>query len=229
MRPVKRGDDPGGYSEYGMAYRPLVGAVGRYCSFCEAPVKNGHVEHVLPKDLYQHLELKWTNFLVACANCNSTKGVWPTPALGGRDAAFWPDVDNTARAYSYRKHLPPNADPALSATDQAKATALLQATGVERSPTHPRWSEKDDRWDLRMEAWDKALICHADLQSEDTPMHRKRIAEVAGGTGFWSVWRAVFDADTDMLDRINRAFKGTDPTSFDPSTFRPVPRPGGRM
>ena len=228
MRPVERGANPGGDVSYGLAYAPLVGRMGRYCSFCEAHLKNGHVEHVLPKDAYPGLVLSWTNFLVACANCNATKGVWPTPALGGRNAFFWPDVDNTARAFEYRLHLPPRAAPALPAADHTLANALLVATGVDRSPTHPAWSEKDDRWELRNEAWEKARECHADLLMEDTSIHRKRVADVAKHCGFWSVWRAVFAADRDMLLRFNSVFVGTSSACFD-TNGQPVLRPADRL
>jgi hypothetical protein len=225
---VERGADPGGYTEYGLAYRPLVGRIGRYCSFCEAPLKNGHVEHALPKDEYPGLVLSWSNFLAACSNCNSTKGVWPTVALGGRAATFWPDVDNTARAFEYPMHLPPRPASTLAPTDQALGNALLVGTGVDRSPAHERWSEKDDRWELRIEVWDHALDCRADLAANDTPILRKRTAELAAARGFWSVWRAVFAADLDMLLRINAAFVGTSPACFD-AAAQPVPRPGGRL
>lgn len=228
MRPVARGPDPGGYTAYGFAYRPLVEAIGRYCSFCEAPIKNGQVEHVLPQDHYSGLALSWDNFLLACLNCNATKGAWPTPALGDRGVAYWPDQDNTARAYEYRKHLPPRAIAHLPDAQRLRAEALLSQTGVDRWPDHPRWSEKDDRWELRLEAWDKAIDALADLGLEDTQIHRKRIALQAAATGFWSVWRAVFAGDTDMLRRLNEAFRGTDPACFD-ANLELVARPGGQL
>jgi len=229
MRPVERGLDPGGYSRYGLAYRSLVGRIGRYCSFCEAGLKNGHVEHVLPKQPYPQFELSWDNFLLSCCNCNSTKGVWPTPAAGGRAAALWPDADNTARAFVYAPHLPPAVEPSLPAPLSALAQAVLDHTGVDRHPGHPGWSEKDDRWELRDEAWGCALQSQADLAANDTPFHRTTIAALAAGKGFWSVWRAVFAADQDMLQRIDEAFQGTAPSCFLPVTRQPVPRPGGRL
>jgi hypothetical protein len=227
VRPVERGDDPGGYAEPVLAYRPLVQRIGRYCSYCESPIKNGQVEHVLPRNGYGTLTMTWSNLLLACLNCNATKQDWPTVANGARNAAFWPDTDNTARAYEYRPHLPPRAA-SLTEAERQLATALLTETGVDRHPDHPRWSEKDDRWDLRDEAWNKALGCWSDLQSEDSPIHRKRIAEQAASTGFWSVWRTVFQADPEMLSRFNLAFTGTASSCFDPRGAL-VPRPGGRL
>ncbi len=228
MRPVRRGQDPGGYSEYGAAYPSLVTSIGRYCSFCEAPLKNGQVEHVLPKEEYPHLRLSWSNFLLACLNCNATKGVWPKVEFGGRQVAFWPDTDNTARAFEYHLHQSPRPAGTLADADRARAAELLSRTGVDRSPAHPRWSNKDDRWELRYEAWEQATECLSDLTQEDTQIHRKRIAQLAGKCGFWSVWRAVFAADVDMLRRFNLAFVGTSIDCFD-ADAQSLARPGGHL
>jgi hypothetical protein len=237
MRPVRRGGSPNaaGYRAYGDAYRDLVERVGRCCSFCEAPLKNGHVEHALPKVLYPELELAWDNFLLACVNCNSTKGDWPlrVPKVPGervgRDASLWPDLDNTALAYEYRRHRPPRVRPGLDPAHEALALSLLVHTGVDKHPEHPLFSPRDDRWELRMEAWDKALGCRDDLAAQDDPLHRRRIAELARATGFWSVWCAVFAGDADMLGRLHDAFEGTDPSCFDPATLHPRPGARGRV
>lgn len=225
MRPVVRGEDPGGYADHRFAYPKLVDRLGRYCSYCEAPLKNGQVEHVLPQDLHPHLSMRWSNFLLACGNCNATKEVWPRD----RDEAFWPDQDNTARAYEYPTHRTPWVNAQLNTADSSRAEALLVHTGVDRHPGHPRWSEKDDRWDMRNEVWDKALECREDLHKANTLIHRKRIAELAEKSGFWSVWRAVFAEDIDMLRRLNSAFVGTAADAFDAETLRPIPRAGGRL
>ena len=222
MRPLERGPDPRGYARYDLAYGPLIGRIGRYCSYCEAPLKNGEVEHILPKDIYPTLALSWDNFLLGCKNCNTTKGVWPTPAEGGRAATFWPDTDNTALAYTYLKHLPPEVSTGLCPPEQQLAAALLTHTGLDRHPGHARWSAKDDRWELRMEAWDQAQEAKEDLVVEDTLIHRNRIATQAANKGSWSVWTAVFRDDPDMLRRLHSAFAGTALGCFDDTTGLPV-------
>ena len=230
MRPVERDRDPGGYAEYQQAFRLLAADIGEYCSYCEDTLKNGHVEHVLPKrpDAYPELALTWNNFLLACTNCNSTKGAWPTPADGGRAITYWPDVDNTARAFDYPARLPPRVSRDLPSGQAAMAQRLLTQTGVDRHPAHPDWSERDDRWRHRMVAWDKAFQARDDLVDTDTVAHRRTIANLAASTGFWSVWRAVFAKDSDMLRRLNDAFRGTAPC-FDPVTSSAVARRRGRL
>ena len=81
---------------------------------------------------------------------------------------------------------------------------------------------------MRDTAWLKAQEALSNLTGADTPAHRRTIAAIAAATGFWSVWRAVFSGDPDMLSRLNAAFTGTDPACFD-TRSRPVPRSGGRI
>ena len=106
MRPISRGLAPKRYTQHGDAYPDLCDHIGRYCSYCEAPLKNGEVEHVLPQHHFPALALSWNNFLLGCKNCNATKGAWPG-ATAGRAAAVWPDTDNTARAFVYQHGHPP--------------------------------------------------------------------------------------------------------------------------
>ena len=80
-----------------------------------------------------------------------------------------------------------------------------------------------------MEAWEKAINVRVELQGEDTPTHRRRIAELAAATGFWSVWYTVFKDDIDMLTRLNAGFNGTAGECFDPVTMEPVRGQRGRL
>jgi hypothetical protein len=227
MRPVERGRDPGGYTEYALARPALMQRIGYYCTYCEARLKNGQVEHILPKHHFPEHEADWSNFIFACGNCNPTKGAWPT-RKAGRSAAYWPDTDNTSGLYDYGPDAPPRVASVLTKEQRKLAQALLVRTGVDRSPIHPKWSLRDDRWELRQEAWGIAVGCRTELAAEDTPVHRNSIAGRAAAGGFWSVWRAVFATDLDMLLRINTAFVGTSPACFD-AAAQPVPRPGGRL
>lgn len=99
MRPVDRGDSPnnGDFENYRDAYIPLLARLGPYCSYCERRIQtNLAVEHIQPKAdyLYPELEGRWENYLLACVNCNSTKGdkdVRP-------ENFYLPDRDNTLAA-----------------------------------------------------------------------------------------------------------------------------------
>lgn len=234
MRPVDRGAAPTTYSKYGLALQDLQSRIGTYCSYCERPF-GGAVEHVLPKAVHTGLELTWANFLVACTTCNSIKrnqqvaGSAASPAAA-RALYLWPDTDNTARAFVYTRTSIAEA-PALGPPLAQLARDTLSLTGFHRIPGthHPTTSPKDLRWLYRKMAWDLADKKLLEIQAD--PAHlplRTTTAELAAATGFWSVWRAVFAADSDMLLRFNAAFKGTDPASFD-TNGQPIPRPGGRL
>ena len=113
MRPVRRGDSPRdtGFTKYEYAKTDLIACIskghlhgkqlGSYCSYCERNIAtNLAVEHLIPKDgLYGNsdLECEWTNFLLACVNCNSTKSSKEVVF----NSLFIPDRDNTFRAFSY--------------------------------------------------------------------------------------------------------------------------------
>ena len=97
MRPVARGTHPTdaagnkkAWTEYSQSRGDLIDRIGEYCSFCEMHLDASlAVEHIQPKSLYPNLALEWDNFLLACTNCNSTKG--------DRDIKlndyFWPHLD----------------------------------------------------------------------------------------------------------------------------------------
>jgi hypothetical protein len=76
----------------------LAERLGEYCSYCEVPLAaNLAIEHVLPKSVNPNAEEDWNNFLLACTNCNSTKG---TNVRDVRAYCF-PHIDNTFEAFAY--------------------------------------------------------------------------------------------------------------------------------
>lgn len=99
MRPIVRGNVPtritiGGkvqetaVEQYGFFMGALINRIGEYCSYCEVSLgANLAVEHVLPKAVFPNAETDWTNFVLACVNCNSRKG----SKLKSRDGYYWPD------------------------------------------------------------------------------------------------------------------------------------------
>lgn len=89
MRPVKKGATPvAAFNRYEDAFDYLLDRVGigewsgikigQYCSYCERCIQtNLAVEHIEPKSgdfAKPELQKEWSNFLLACVNCNSTKG-----------------------------------------------------------------------------------------------------------------------------------------------------------
>lgn len=159
MRPVDRGPVPQVdgvpkvYVEYGDARDDLFGRLGDYCSYCEMCCHQGPaVEHVQPKGGeagHPELERTWDNFLLGCPYCNSVKRE--------RSVAlpdfFWPDQDNTFRAFKYDLDRAPQVADGLNPAQQKTAERTLRLTGLDREPTHPQLTRKDRRWLKRREAW----------------------------------------------------------------------------
>jgi uncharacterized protein (TIGR02646 family) len=216
MRPIRRGDAPQSddYADYKDAKPDLVARLGPYCSFCERPVVTQlAVEHVQPKGLpaYAHLIGRWSNFLLACVNCNSTKKdkeVDPANLL-------LPDRDNTFAAFHYLPDgtIEPSAHAAANGL-QAMADDTLRLTGLDKAALNtPDENGKQvalDRMSQRMEVWLTAEEAKRDLQNN--PVNHllcDYIIKLAAKTGFFSVWMAVFTDNSAMLSRLIDAFSGT--------------------
>ncbi len=216
MRPVRRGFSPLGqdYVDYQEAKPDLVARLGPYCSFCERPVLTQlAVEHIQPKGLpqYTHLIGRWTNFLLACVNCNSTKKDKNVVLAD----VLLPDRDNTFAAFRY---LPDGGiEPSTQATVnslQALANKTLKLTGLDKAAINTLDENGKrvalDRMSQRMEAWLAAEESKIDLQNNpDNVLLRDYVVKLAQKTGFFSVWLAVFASDNDMKSRLIDAFPGT--------------------
>ncbi|NOQ36529.1 MAG: HNH endonuclease [Methylococcaceae bacterium] len=236
MRPVERGaipcDKNGNviiFKEYGDARNYLIGRLGDYCSYCEAPLFTPAIEHVQPKKegLSPELEKDWCNFLLACTYCNSNKGDKPVN-INNLNDYFWADRDNTLRAFRYEKDRIPQIKQSLNATQQQIAQNSLELTGLSRERGHPKFSKKDRRCEKRNEAWGKAERAKLNLNRQPVDCMREQIIDTATSTGFWSVWMTVFQDDTDMRQRLINAFQGTCTQCFDNNT-QPIQRMGGNI
>ncbi|BDI04272.1 HNH endonuclease [Sphaerotilus microaerophilus] len=234
MRPVRRGPSPQteDYSPYTAALAPLVARMGLYCSYCERPIPtNLAVEHIQPKALapYAGLIGRWTNYLLGCVNCNSTKG--------DRDAVLaellLPDRDNTAAAFLYTADGRVQVAPKLTAARTRKAQALLALVGLDKAATASSSSNEAqvalDRVSQRMQAWLEASEARAELRAQPQlePL-RRMIVKLAQARGFFSVWMTVFADDADMRARLVKAFPGTAESGcFDSqgALVRPAPNP----
>lgn len=231
MRPVERGGRPTDqdgtpviFAHYRDARDALIGRIGDYCSYCEVCLHGSiHVEHVQPKTPQPALKREWTNFLLACDSCNSVKGGDDLKL----DDYFWPDRDNTARAFVYDHDQPPRVAPELSPQQRAVAQRTVELTGLDRVPGHPETSDRDRRWKKRLDVWGVAISARACLVRSDTPDVRLWILHTAISRGHWSVWMQVFHDDLEMRRDLIAWFPGTAARCFDGET-RPIPRPGGR-
>nr|CRH07181.1 Conserved protein of unknown function [Candidatus Magnetococcus massalia] len=233
MRPIKRGDIPKEsdgsdiyFNEYQQARDYLEQRMGHYCSYCETPQYSGaDVEHVQPKSIEPDLALTWENFLLACTNCNSTKGSQPIDL----QAYYWPDSDNTMLAFEYFPEGRIKAAKRLNAAQIEIANRTLQLTGLDRVPGHSKLSPKDKRYKNRKEVWGIAHEAKKDLSTSDIPILRKQIIQLALASGFFSIWMTVFADNPEMRNALIDAFPGTRGSGCFDDNGAVIPRPGGDL
>jgi uncharacterized protein (TIGR02646 family) len=212
MRPVDKGHAPQAYLAYGEAQPDLVAALGRYCSYCGRFIAEGiAVEHKRPKTRYPNEQLIWSNFLLACSNCNSCKG-HPRVRL---NAYLWPDTDNTLLAICYGTGGLVHSARALSKRVRRTTNRTIRLLGLDRHPgSYRRPSDRDYRWLDRKNQWEKAVLFREQLGVYDTPEQRAAIV-LAANDGIFSIWWCVFTGDVDMRRRLRLAFPGTAASCFD--------------
>lgn len=209
MRPVKRGAAPRRYTNYQDAIGDLEECFGCYCSYCERrfPALLA-VEHVSPKSSDDARATDWTNFLLGCVNCNSTKGNTPT-----NDQDFlWPDRDNTLAAIRYRAGGLVEPSNAIEHQHVAKAAALIGLVGLDRHPGQPHAkqpTDRDKRYLEREEKWKLAQIMRDKLTRNDNDDFREALTSLAEQSGFFSIWFAAFHDDQDMRRRLVETYAGT--------------------
>ncbi len=227
MRPVDKGPVPRTYEHYQEAGPDLRNRLGDYCSYCERQIEtNLAVEHVQPKERCPSLRNLWTNFLLACCNCNSSKG---QKHVALREY-FWPDRDNTLRAFKYVDGGMVLPHHSLASYDQNRARDTIALTGLDKFPgNHGREpTASDRRWLRRKQIWQLAKDSRARLMSENTVAVRELIVENAIARGMFSIWWSAFNGDVDMRRRLRMAFTGTHAASFDDKE-NPIPRVGGQL
>ena len=227
MRPVDKGVAPRVYTTYNEAGPDLRACLGDYCSYCERHIETHlAVEHVQPKSRRAALRTQWENLLLACVQCNSSKG---NKRIALRNY-FWPDRDNTLRALDYRAGGIVVPAAALTDAEREKADNTLRLTGMDKVPGAPgrEPTESDQRWLRRQQGWLRARVCRDRLIKNDTPEVRECIVEIALARGLFSIWWSVFADDIDMRRRLRVAFVGTHGDSFG-ANEQLVPRSGGQL
>lgn len=215
MRPVRRGASPSphGFADFTEAKPHLISRLGPYCNYCERRVPTQlAVEHIQPKgpSCYAHLITEWSNLLLGCVNCNSTKK--------DKDVAladiFMPDRDNTFCAFQYTKDGKVGAASGLSIDFAKKAKDTLALTGLDK-PISSVLDENGkqiaiERVGQRMEVWLMAEDAKSEVDNDPgNQALRRQIVKTAKASGFFSIWMTVFQQDADMLNRLIDAFPGT--------------------
>ncbi len=230
MRPVHKGSTPKDdsenniiFTEYSRSRRYLIDRIGEFCSYCERKIEaNLAVEHVRPKDSNPDLRLVWENFLLACTNCNSTKGSKPVIL----NKFVWPDNDNTYQYFSYDESGIVNI--ALSVRDnnlKEKIQDTLDLVGLQKRP--PRigsadWERASDRrYEHRIQAWSEAnhyAIQYQNVSNEIKEVMLPLITTIVSHQGFWSIWMKVFVAFPEVQIELINNFPGTNKDYF-PNLF----------
>jgi len=237
MRPIIRGDRPKDeednnveYTDYKHARGELIRRLGEYCSYCEMHLDSSlAVEHVQPKkppgatENIQERELDWGNFLLACGNCNATKGNEDVDLSG----FFWPDKDNTFLAFRYAEDGSVSVNTALQQNLKDKADITIKLTGLDKRPKNDP-ADSDRRWKNREEAWSIAQRSKKHLERCSSCVMKEQITLTAIALGYWSVWMTVFKDDQDMCQRFLECMPGTARDCFD-NQLNPINRAGGQI
>ena len=221
MRPVERGSRPLDehgkpkiYSDYSFARRDLIDRMGQYCSYCNQKLPASlAVEHIQPKNPVPDLKLEWTNFLLACTNCNSTKGV----TLINADDYIWPDLHNTHLAFKYNEDGTIEINETLSEQLIVKAENLLKLVGLQKYVD--KATDSDRRWKNRTETFSKAQTTLEIFKSASAKGAEEEFIELisilAPDSGFFSVWMTVFADYPKVKKVLIESFKGTASNAFD--------------
>lgn len=222
MRPVNKGDSP--YTEiddYSKALPYLESALGGYCSYCEYPIFHvPEVEHVAAK-ASGGSKTDWKNLLLGCKYCNTRKGTKVKPT--NIDEFLWPDVHNTATAFTYENGVPRINEETLRRVDESgvaleKAKKLFTVLGFDNRPS---LGNKDRRIQQRNKAYELALESLEDWKKgkSEYPTHleelKRQIVRNAEGHGFFSIWMTVFSEEKELVQALIDAFPGTRTDCFD--------------
>ncbi len=218
MRPIDKGIDRGPFNPYSKAQGPLIEQIGRYCSYCERWVASAiHIEHKQPKSLYPDLKFLWSNFLLACSNCNSAK----SNTLLNLDDYVWPDTDDTYRAFSYDSEGRVFPNELLNDDEFAAAKKTLLLVGLNKHPdTSAAYSQmptsKDKRWLDRKQEWDRASRYYGMVQTGKVEIgfFLELIPDLVS-KGQFSIWMRVFESYPEIKEIIINSFSNTRREFFD--------------
>ncbi|MGP5563448.1 HNH endonuclease [Vreelandella alkaliphila] len=222
----------GDFKRYEEAKPDLVSRLGMYCSYCERPIHTLlAVEHIKPKETNPQLERKWSNFLLACVNCNSCKGSSPVDL----QIVLLPDRDNTFFAYTYEYDGSVNPSNALSAQQVVLASNTLELVGLDKSVQAYRDSNDQlvalDRPSQRMEAIGVAQSALSNYTQSPNTLMADMILKLALATGYFSIWMKVFDRVPEIKLLLIKSFSGTEASEcFDLNNGAdvvPAPNPDG--
>ena len=220
MRAVTRGNAPldatGAvivFSEYAEARRYLIDKLGEYCLYCERHIPASlAVEHIRPKTHNPTLELQWDNLLLACPNCNSTKG---HENITISDYAL-PHIDNTFDMFQYDATAIVKPKVGLNSTDLAKTNKTIELVGLGKKPPTINTKEwkiaSDRRFEHRLQAYIDAqryAVKYSGKSADSRSEMLELLETIIISGGFWSIWMDAFSAFPEVTNRFRSIFTGT--------------------
>lgn len=248
MRPVVKSiridanNNPLEIDPWSGAKEDLVDELGPFCSFCEKYNSRSalQVEHIKGKGckdavgnlIYDQLKFRWDNFLLACVNCNSVKG--------DKDIAistpFMPHENNIMHFIEVLTGGLIQIKPGVDGNNAAVTRAYIDLIGFDRCPGHPRYSDRDDRWENRLQAYDLATRYYNKYKEVNPTTDIETVITLASKTGYFSVWYTVFLGEHDVINalihgiqvngNLEKPFPGTHADSFDQQNhFQTMARP----
>ncbi|SHM67983.1 HNH endonuclease [Flavobacterium chilense] len=198
------------YKPYGNAKPFLIDAIGKYCSFCEREGFSSSldVEHIEYKDTHRDKEFLWSNFLLACKNCNSIKGT--TEIIF--ENIILPHLQDTFSPFEYLESGYIKIKDEVSDPLRTKVIQLIDLVGLDRRPGSPKYSTKDDRWQERKQSWElsqKYLKKYTDNKCDI-----ETIVDLSKNVGFWSIWMNTFKNFPIVQKALIDNFSGTNLAFF---------------
>lgn len=223
MRPIRRGDAPqiDDFVPYNKARNHLITRLGPYCSYCERPIYGGlAVEHIQAKTIeeYAHLQGTWTNFLLSCVNCNSTKSK--------KNVIFSdyliPDRDNTFAAFDYFEDGTVTPRAGLSAEQLQLAERTLDLVGLSKD-AYEVFDDNGkqvvvDRVSKRKETWLTALDARKEFDEDPDNVsenYKRTVTTLMLRDGGFSIWMKVFEG----IPSMQRMFIESFPSTVDSGCF----------
>jgi len=218
----------------------LVKELGSFCSYCEKPVNRSslHIDHIFAKGIrldsgkfkYDDLRYDWNNFLLICSNCNSIKSNKDVEVI----EPFLPHKNNLVHFIFVGEGGLINIKENLSIINKEKTQKFIDLVGLDREPSHPEYSEFDDRWENRLEAVDKAQRYYKKYTSIPSETDIETIVQLAKSSGYFSVWYYQFINHKEVLESLIHGlnvnhqliipFLGTHKDSFSIPNFVTVER-----
>lgn len=219
MRPVDKDAKPLNadgtfitFNTYQQSRRYLIDMIGEYCSYCERHISTSlAVEHIQPKTYHGNLVLVWSNLLLACTNCNSTKS--HTDVI--LENYYWPDRHNTFEKFCYDVSGLVKVSPKLNPVDAVKAQNTISLVGLDR--IQPKvgtreWDEASDRrYEHRLQAYFQANYYSKEYKnaiSEDRTKFLSFLIDIAKKS-IWSIWMNAFENFPEVQKALIDNFQGT--------------------